>query len=221
MSTTCQDVVTRAQAFGVSNSPLTNNAMEMLTRIRADQDALFSKVAEVNRDYFSTYASITSTNGSSLRTFDISTVSPPVERTLKVTLADGRLLNQVDPLDLDGELAPRYVSQGMTLLELTNEWSSTSGTVSASLYYVHAPIDIDPLGALTQLISIPDKYSDLPVISLAQYLHHKDVGRDPLEGQRLQALYSDRLNDFFNYLSHFAGVEARRFDIPRPSGSKS
>jgi hypothetical protein len=192
----------------------------MLSRIRADQASLFSKVAEVNRDFFSENAAITSTSGSSGRTFNVSDLAYPLERILKLVLSDGRELNQVDPLDIDGELAPRYIANGFTLTEINGEWGP-SGSVSATLSYVRGPTDIDPNGTLTQLVSIPDKWADLLVISLSLYLFHADVGRDPIEGQRLQSLHDDRMNDFFNYLGHLGGVEARRFIIPSPSGSKN
>jgi len=220
MTTTCNDIITRARAFSSSNGPLTADGSVMLSRIRADQAALFSKVAEVNRDYFSASASVTSTSGTSGRTFDVSGLTFPLERILKLVLADGRALNQVDPLDIDGELAPRYIANGFTLTEINGEWGA-SGSVSATLSYVRGPTDIDPAGDLAQLVSIPDKWTDLLVIPLSLFLFHADVGRDPLEGQRLQSLSDARLQDFFNYISHLGGVEARRFIIPSPSGSKN
>jgi hypothetical protein len=192
----------------------------MLSQIRADQAALFSKIAEVNRDFFALTATINSSGGPSGRTFDLSALTYPLERILKVTLADGRELNQVDPLDVDGELAPRYTVRGFTLTELNAEWGPT-GSVSASLMYVRGPVDIDPNGSLAQQVSIPDKWTDLLVVSLAQYICHADVGRDPAEETRLQSRHDDRMGDFFNYLSHLGGVESRRFVYPTPTGSKN
>jgi len=220
MSTTCADIIARAQAFSSSNGPLTSNGSVMLSRIRADETALFSKAAEVNRDYFSVSTALTSTSGSSARTFAIGALTPPVERILKLTLSTGVEVNQVDSLDIDGELAPRYTTNGTTLTEVNSEWGAT-GTISATLMYAKGAASIDPTGALTQTVTTPDEWTDLLVISLAQYLHHMDVGRDPMEGQRLQALHDDRMQDFFNHLAHFGGVEARRFVIPSPSGSKN
>jgi len=220
MTTTCQDIINRAQAFSSSNGPLTVNGPIMLSRIRADQSALYSKMAEINRDFFSTTANLTSTSGGSGRSFSIGALTPPVERVLMLTLASGVLINQVDPLYVDGELAPRYISQGTTLIEVGSDWGP-SGTVSATLTYVQAPIDIDPNGSLAQTISIPDRWSDLLTLSLALYLFHGDVGRDPAEGERLQSLHDATMNDIFNYLGHFGGVEAKALIIPSPSGSKS
>lgn len=220
MATTCSDIINRAQAFSSANEPLTGNGVVMLSRIRADQSALFSKAAEVNRDFFSTTASVTSTSGSSARSFAIGSLNPPVERILKLTKTDGTEINQVDPLDIEAELSPRFTTQGTSLVEVGSDWGGTS-TVDATLLYVQAPVDIDPTGSLTQVVSIPDRWADILVINLAQYLHHSDVGRDPAEGTRLQSLADARLQDFLNYLSHFGGVEARRFTYPSPSGSKS
>jgi hypothetical protein len=221
MTTTCQDIVARAQAFSPAmNAPLTGDTSVMLSRIRADQSALFSKAAEVNRDFFSVSATLTSSAGSASRTASIGSLTPPVERILQLTLPSGVDVNQVDPLDIDGELAPRYLAQGTTLREVNGEWGA-SGTVTLSLLYVQAPVDIDPTGTLNQVVSLPDRWTDILVLNLAQYLHHVDVGRDPSEGERLQALADARLQDFFNYLGHFGGVEARRFVIPTPTGSKN
>jgi hypothetical protein len=217
MATTCQDVVARAQAFSSSNGPLTADAGIMLSRIRADQSALFTKAAEVNRDFFATTATLTSTSGSANRTVDLTTLSPPIERLLRVTrTSDGVELNQVDPLDIAAELAPRYTTQGLGLVEVASDWGG-SGTVGVTLLYVQGPTDISPTGSLTQAVSIPDRWTDILVVNLAQYLHHMDVGRDPAEGDRLQALADARVQDFVNYLTHVSGVEARRFVIPSPS----
>jgi hypothetical protein len=38
--------------------------------------------------------------------------SPPIERVLKLTLGDGREASQVDELDTDAELSPRYFVRG-------------------------------------------------------------------------------------------------------------
>lgn len=216
MATLCSDIVARAQAFSSANGPLTADAGIMLSRIRADQSALYTKAAELNRDFFATTASVTSTSGSSGRTIDLSALTPPLERLLRVTrTSDGVDLAPVDPLDTAAELPPRYTTQGLRLLEVGSDWGA-SGTVSVTVLYVQAPTDIDPAGSLTQAVSLPDRWTDILVVNLAQYLHHMDVGRDPAEGERLQALSDARVQDFMNYLTHVGGVEARRFVIPTP-----
>lgn len=219
--TTCQEIIARAQAFSTANAPLTGDPAIMLSRIRADQSAVFSKAAEVNRDYFSTTATLTSTNASQNRTASLLGVSPPVERVLQLAFAaSGAVINQVDPLDTAGELAPRYLMLGTTVTEVGSDWG-VSGSVSLTLTYVQGPTDIDPTGSLTQAVSIPDRWTDILVVNLAQYLHHMDQGRDPVEGERLQALADARLQDFLNYLAHFGGVESRHAVIPSPAGTKS
>lgn len=219
MSTTCADIVARAQAFNPSlNAPLTGDSSVMLSRIRADQSAVFAKVAEVNRNYFGTTATVTSSVAASSRVIDVSTLTPPVERVVKLVLADGREVSEVDPLDVDAELAPRYTVQGQTLREVGGDWANAGSAITATVSYVQAPTPIDPTGTLSQAVSLADRWTDLLVLPLAMYLAQSDVGRDPGEIARLQSLADDRLQTFLDHVAHQGGVMARRFVYPRPNG---
>lgn len=214
-TTTCNTIIQRAQAFNALNTGLTTDAAEMLSRIRADQQALFTSLAGLTRDYFQSTAILTSTGGSSARSFDLSAISPVVERVLLVTLGDGRTVNQVDVLDQDAELAPRYIVRGQTLIEVGNDWG-TAGAKTATLVYVSGMTDIDPSGSLTQTVTVPDPWIDLLVIPLAMYLSQKDPGRDPNEVVALKAMLDDRQQAFVAYLTQFGGIESRRLVIPTP-----
>lgn len=217
MTTSCQTIVDRAKAFSPLNPVLASDKTEMLSRIRADQQELFTLLAGITRDRFQTTASLTSTNGASGRVFDLSALPSPVERVLKLVLVDGREANQVDILDTDAELSPRYFVRGQTLIEVANDWSVTGGAVTATLTYVYGMTDIDPAGALTQNVSVPDQWIDVLVLPLAMYLFSKDPGRDPAEHERLAALFGDRQKAFVSYLEAFGGVESKRFILPAPA----
>src|SRR5690242_3714587 len=148
MTTTCNTIVSRAAAFNTLNQGLTADSGEMLSRIRSDQQSLFTSFAGLTRDYFQTVATLNSTGGASGRSFDLSTLSPPNERVLLLTLQDGRICNEVDLYDPDAELSPRYLAQGTRLVEVSNDWGA-SGSKSATLTYVYGMTDIDPGGSLT------------------------------------------------------------------------
>lgn len=217
MTTTCQTIVTRAQAFSALNQPLTTDRAEMLSRIRADQQALFTSVAGLARDRFTTTTALTSTAAARGRTCDLAGVTPPVERVLQLVLSDGREVFQVDELDQAAELAPRYFVRGTTLVEVGNDWNTAAGTaVTATLAYVYGATDIDPAGLYTQAVSVPDAWVDLLVLPLAMYLHTKDPGRDPAEYQALAARLDERQQAFLAYLGNYGGVEHRRFILPTP-----
>lgn len=218
MSTTCNDIVARAQAFNTLNQGLTSDSVEMLSRIRADQQALFTGVAGLTRDYFQITAPLTSTGGASGRQFDLSTLSPPNERVLLLTLGDGRDCNEVDVLDIDAELAPRYVARGKTLVEVSNDWGA-SGAKTATLTYVYGASSIDPSGSLTQAVSVPDEWIDLLVLPLAKYLASKDPGRDPNEITNLAAMQDEREQQFVSFLTNYSGIKSVRVIPPVPSST--
>lgn len=224
MSTTCQTIVTRAKAFSSLNSPLTSDAQEMLSRIRADQRAAFSLAASVTRDYFQSSQALTSTSAVAGRTVDLNGLTQPLDRILKVVLPSGTEISQVDVLDLDAELAPRYRVAGKTLIEINNEWNTpvVATAVSLTVTYVFAPTDIDPTNAagLGQSVSVPDEWIDLLVLPLAMYLVQKDPGRPEEEYDRIEKMKSDKEDAFVEYLQHYGGIEVRRFDIPKPIGTK-
>ena len=215
MSTTAQDIVTRAQQFNTLNTGLTTDSAEMLSRIRADQQRIFTAIAGQTRDRFKTTASLTSSSGASGRVFDLSAVTPPIERVLLLTLGDGRIVSPVDELDPDAELAPRYFVRGQSLIEVTNDWG-TSGAKSATLVYVYGATTITPTGSLTQVITIPDEFIDCLVLPLAGYLAQKDPGRDPGEIERLAMMLDDAQQLFTEYLTNYGGIQSTRFVIPNP-----
>ena len=220
MTTTAQDIVTRAQQFNTLNTGLTTDSAEMLSRIRADQQRIFTAIAGVTRDRFKTTASLTSSAGSSGRTFDLSAVSLPIERVLMLTLGDGSIVSPVDELDVEAELAPRYFVRGTSLIEVDDDWG-TSGAKTATLVYVYGPTDIDPTGSLTQAVTVPDSFTDTLVLPLAGYLAQKDPGRDPGEIARLAAMLDDANSALVQFLTNYVGITSTRFVIPNPLKSAS
>jgi hypothetical protein len=218
VTTTCQSIVDRAKSFNTLNTPLASDPIEMLSRIRADQQALFTGVAGETRDRFQTTKALTSSSGSSERSFALAALTPPIERVLMLTLGDGREASQVDVQDVEAELVPRYIVRGQTLVEVKNDWG-LAGIVSATLVYVYGATAIDINGVLTQQVSVPDEWTDLLVLPLAQYLFQKDPGRDPAEGVRIDALLRARQESFLDYLTNYGGVEVKRFVQPSPRRS--
>lgn len=217
MTTTCQIVVDRAKGFSTLNTPLTSDKTEMLSRILSDQQDIFTSIAGLTRERFQLAVGVNSTVAASGRVIDLAALAAPVERVLTLVLADGREVSQVDVLDLEAELKPRYVVRGQSLVEVSNDWNSASNAaVSATLTYVYGPTAIDPAGALAQLVSVPDAWIDLLVLPLAIYLAQKDPGRDPAEIDRLEAKLSKRQDAFVAYLTNYGGVEVKRFDLPSP-----
>jgi hypothetical protein len=216
VTTSCADIIARAGSFNALNSALTGDAVEMLSRIRADQQRIFTAVAGQTRDRFKGVSVLSSGTGSSARAFDLSGVTPPIERILKLTLADGREASQVDELDTAAELSPRYFVRGTTLYEVSNDWSAVSGAVTATLVYVFGATAISPTGGLAQNVTIPDEWIDVLVIPLAAYLHTKDPGRDPSEYEKLVGMLDEAQQGFVNYLTAYGGITSTRFSIPNP-----
>jgi hypothetical protein len=144
----------------------------------------------------------------------------PCGRILKFVLNDGTEVSQVEFLDLEAELAPRYFVLGKKMYEVSNDWSGTAGTASGTLIYVRQPAVINVDGDLTQSLSLDDEFTDLLELRLAQYLAHKDVGRDPLELARLEKLVEAADETFVSHITQFGGVESRRFNIPVKGNKK-
>jgi|SRR6185312_7359867 len=213
--TTIQQIYVRARQMSPANGGVVSQPSEILARVEADQQALFASVATISRDRFQTTASITSTSGSTTRGFDLSALSPSVERVLQLVLSDGREAHQVDVLDVDAELSPRYIIRGRTLIEVSNDWLVGSGTVSATLVYVYGPTAILPNTDLTQTISVPDEWADLLVLPLAQYLaqQRQPTDADATLAPKLEA----RTQAFMAYLTNFGGIASTRFNIPNPA----
>ena len=73
MTTTCGDIINRAKAANTLNTVLVSDRLTMLSRILADQTALFTRIADASRGFLlQTDALITSTLASSNRTVDLS-----------------------------------------------------------------------------------------------------------------------------------------------------
>lgn len=221
MTTTCADIVARARGFSLLNPSLTTDAVEMLSRIRSDQRELRAMLAAASRDLYQVRVDVTSSEGAQNRTLAFADLELPVERILKLELPSGLEASQVDVLDPDAELAPRYTVRGLTLVEWKNEWdTASSAAVPLVLTYVVAPTDITLTDGLAQLVSVPDDWADLLALPLAAYCVHKDVGRESVEYDRLVALLAAKQAAFEEYLGHYGGVESRRFDLPKPMGTK-
>lgn len=217
MSTTAQQIYVRARQMNPANVPLAPTPAEILARIEADQQALFAEMSGGTRDRFQTTNILASTGGSSARTFDLSASVPPVERILQLNLADGREARQVDVLDIEAELSPRYIVRGQTLVEVSNDWSSTAGAVTATLIYVYGPTSISPTGDYSQTITIPDAWADVLVLPLALYFASQRASApgDAALAPKLQ----ERTAAFAAYLENYGGVESSRFIQPTPSNS--
>jgi len=227
---TCQYILDMAVAFSTFNTgpnapSVIANVPQILQRIRADQRAVFTKIADRSRYYYMQSQAVTTTNASSGRVIDMSTFPVPVDRPLQLILQDGRIVSIVDLLDLSAELSPRAYVQGAQLVEVGNDYSPVAGTISGTLLYVQAPSpDINPAGDLTQTISLPTDWVDVLIISLAQFIAMSDTtsvppGAQPIrqdEIDRLGELLASRLEDILVFMDHYAGVPATRFDIPRP-----
>lgn len=206
MSTTCQQIIDRAKAFSALNTPLTADRAEMLSRVRADQAALFAAAADAASERFQVTGTITSNTGSSGRIAALTGLSVPVGRVLKVVVNGAAMATAVDVRDQDAHFPPRYIPRAQTLVEVANDWDTvTAAAVTLTVTYVQAPTDIDPTGLASQVVSVPDEWCDLLVMPLAMYLHQKDPGRDPAEYERLERRLLERRNAFDLFLTRYAG----------------
>ena len=227
MSTSASDIVARATGYSVmSDSSLTASSSEMLSKINALQNAIFSRVAAASR-YFYTTTTATSTSGSSGRTADLSSKTD-IERIIHVyaTSDADTLFNRVDWEDQNAELPPRYFLKGTTLCEVSSDWSSSTGTVALTIGYAQKPTQLTVTGALTQNVSLPDADADVLALGLAAYLAAKDAGRPEGEADRLAAEYERRIQIIIASLDHYGGTAHRRFLSPEtrppetPGGSE-
>lgn len=222
MTTTLQNIKDRAVAWSVANglTTLTSDTAEIINRIAADERALFDASAQSSSFFHAVETAVTSSSGSSGRTITTSGLSPLVGRILRFVLASGSEVNAVDLRDTDAELSPRYYLIGTTLKEVGSDWSASSGTVSGTLTYVRQPAALSTTGALTQTITLDDRFADILEMRLALYLAHKDVGRDAPELQRLEAMIQQRMQDYQQMLVLFGGADVRRFNLPIIGGQK-
>lgn len=218
MTTTCQEIYARAKRFNIANNELAPTKHEFLSRINADQHALFASIAAITRDRFQTTAAINSNNASSAREIDFSATTPSVQRILKVVITSSAAeITQVDVLDTDAEFAPRYFVRGQKLIEVGSDWGA-SGVVGVTLTYVYGATAIDATGASSQLITVPDEWADLLVMPLALYFYQQSPAtgaRAEAEFQRLTAMLEERQKAFYEYVKNYGGVEARRFMMPQ------
>lgn len=221
MAVTCQDVLTRAIALSDSNTGFSQLApAELLNVLNQAQGALFTRLAQDNRTYYLTVQSLISSNAVSLRTADLGSLVPSVERVLKIFLPTGEELNIVDVQDQSAELSPRAFPYGTLLKELANDWSAAPGPVTLTIWYVYHPALLDLAGALTQALTVPDQFSSYFDYHLAWYFAEKDTGRieaDPGELDRLAAMKEAAYQNIVQFLDHFNGVAARRFNLPVPT----
>lgn len=219
MTTTCQQLYVRAKNSSPANAALLPTPADVLARIDSDQQSIFANLSTEQRDRFQTTIGIGSTIAPSLRVFDLSGLTPNVQRVLLLVLSDGRIVNQVDVLDPDAELAPRYIVRGQTLVEVSNDWLVGGSGVSATLTYVYGPTTISPAGDFTQVISIPDAFADLLVFPLRMWMYYLRApsDRDPTEYAMLTQGLKDMRASFVSYLQNFGGIESQRFILPTPA----
>lgn len=222
MATTIQNIIDRAVDWSVANglTSLTSDNAEMIARIAADERALFDLSAQSSSFYHAVSTAVTSTSGSSGRTIATASLTPPVGRILRFVLNTGEEVHPVDLRDTDAELEPRYYLLGTTITEVENDWSGTTGTVSGTLTYIRQPTALSTSGALTQTITLDDRFADLLELRLAWYLAHKDVGRDAPELQRLEQRILARTQDYMAMLQMYGGSEVQRFIFPQVGGQK-
>ncbi|HYL22500.1 MAG TPA: hypothetical protein VEU74_12115 [Gemmatimonadales bacterium] len=227
MSTQAQDVLTRALALNVANQafasgPVAVQAPEILWRLNYAQGQLWTKLAQENRFFWVKQTTLASSSGSSGRTLDISQITaPPVERLLDkgLLLPGGVPLNIVDFQDQDAELAPRGYAFGLVLNEIGSEWGPP-GPVTFTVVYVYRPADLLINTDLTQLVTVPDRFTSYLDLDLGIYFNGKDVGRaqvDPTEVQRLTAMQEVVYQDLLQFVDHVIGPAIRRFILPVPA----
>jgi hypothetical protein len=222
MTTTLQQIQDRAVAFSSANglSSLVSDRAEIINRIAGFERDVYDLATRENRYFFAIAVAVVSTSGSSGRTIDLSALAIPCGRILKFVLNDGRTVDQVDVQDLEAELAPRYYVLGTKIYEVSNDWNASAGGVSGVLTYVRQPAALSVAADLTQTITLPDEFADMLEVRLAYYLAHKDVGRDPVELERLEKMIAEQDENFVSHVGEFAGVESQRFRIPTRGDKK-
>jgi hypothetical protein len=186
------------------------------------QQRLFTKLAQENRYFYVNATTVQSNSAAFARQADLSTLDPLVERLLIAKLPSDVELSQVDLQDLDAELAPRFYPLGTKMVEVSNDWGA-AGVVTLSVWYAYRPDELDLSGALTQNVTVPDRFCEYLECDLAIYFAGSDFGRaqaDPSEIQRLAAEQQAVYQDFIQYTDHFAGPSSRRFILPVSSAGE-
>lgn len=223
MTTTCADVVTRALGLSVANQGVLDvtqaaDVALALAQINAAQHRAYTLFTAKNKTGELYAVTQTTTAGASDRRLVVASNTPRVQRILRITLADGTECALVDPNVPTSELAPRYYTFGETIAEVSNDWDTTSaGTVQLSLLYSIRPTDFDLSGALTQAISIPDRFTDILVYDLGAWLCERDVGRTEEEVTDLQTKRDATLSSWIESAAQFGGVAVYSFNVPSPS----
>lgn len=217
MSTTCQDVINRAKSYSQLNASLASDSVDMLTRIRSIQQRVFTATAQLGRARFTRVQSINSNNAASARTIDLTTLSPALERLLRLTITSGTVeLNQVPDLDTDAAFSPRFFIRGTNAVEVGSDWGA-SGIVAVELTYVYGASAITVTASPSSVnVTVPDEWIDVLVVPLAMYLHQRDPGRDPLEGQRLEREYRAAWDAYLQYLTNYGGLAHVPGRMPAP-----
>lgn len=220
MTTLAQDVFTRALALSDANSgfsTLTPN--EILWRLNYAQGQLWTRLAQENRFFWVTTATLASSAGASGRTLNLAAITnPPVERILDkgLILPDGRTINVVDFQDQDAEIAPRAYALGLVLNEVGAEWGP-SGVKNVQIVYAYRPVDLLLNSDLSQALSVPDRFVSYLDLDLGIYFNGKDIGRqeaDPQELPRLTTMMDASFQDILQYVDHVVGPAIRRFLLP-------
>lgn len=226
MTTTCAAILTRTLALSVANQGLLDentaaDVQETLDRLNQLQAKAFTRFISANRSEFLATTAMASSAANGGRVVDLSTIDPPLQRLVRLTLrSSGVEVALVDPAVPASELAPRYYTAGNTLVEISNDWdTTTTDTVTLDLLYVFRPADLDTTAtaALTQPITIPDRYADVLVYWFGSYLAEKDVGREDAEVADLLAKGDAVLETWIASAGQMGGVQAYTFDIPSPA----
>lgn len=215
MATTCQNVIDRAKAMNPLNTTLVSDPVEMLTRIQQIQQRVFTALAKLNGTRFAVAAAQGSTNASANRTVDLTALAQPVERIIRVSFSTGAEIYPVTELDPNAQLAPRYFPRGTKLYEVGSDWGAT-GVVAVTILYAFGAATITVTGATSQAVTVPDEWADVLILPLARHLHLKDPGRDPVEYDRLTALYVQAWGGFMEYAANYDGDLMRSQLLPAP-----
>lgn len=220
MATTIQQILDGAILWSDANTTTkwANATREVLERVNYTQQQLMARIAAEAPLAFATTQAIASTNAASGRTINLDGATK-IERILKIVGQDGVEWSQVDPRDLEAELAPRFYQLGETIYEVGSDWG-VAGIRTPTITHVQRPAELTLTGNLTQTLFYPDRYADFFQVDLAWYMAHKDFGRgqagDPEELQRLQAKREETLQLLLTHVTHLTGPQARRFTQPSP-----
>jgi hypothetical protein len=127
----------------------------------------------------------------------------------------------VDPAVPTSEMAPRYYTKGTYLVEVVQRLGHEhANAVVLDVLYVWRPDDLDvsATGALTQAVSVPDRFANVLVYALGAYLCEKDVGRGDAEVSA--ACEAERgPEDWITAEAQFGGTAVYTFVVPVPTAT--